>query len=1056
MDAMGSRWEKQNQKGRRGKSFVFGISMTLLAFVLCGGIYWYGRVGESQNAFLGTTKGKEYDRVEGTAVFNQEKMAGSFMDQGYPSAEPGDNRTPIRIIEVIPHEVCSLFPYLVEWGDKKGYDKNVPIGYEGLMYLASSTQLANGMFHSTSTERKITPYSRKEAQAGISGQHFLNLTDGQYQNPIGTKQQLGAWFRLTDPALSSNPVSGYFEYVGNFSPAKGMFHIIAGSPDANGKVSGVQHQTQILSRKGSEAPKGELYVKSPAYYWAKEHANRAYPDFNTPTGGVAVESRSGNNYTLEFGLNPLTGTYKADTDNRSYQATGGTDFDYMIVADQPENWETGFGYQENGNYVVADAQKDTTSPNPEQAGLYVRIQGSFQDGYEDTQKGIAKGYFRRYINSTDSGAPAYSVKFQATASTVKGAYCANPPEDWNDTTGPGYSFDYRGAGKGTYSVPFLYAGVSATTTTTEKRYSPKVIEVTEGGGRYALTSLEVAVDGKAPYDSIENDPATYPKDYAKIITNLAFTDDTNAAAGVMLGGRDNAPGGEKGNWVFHTLTNAGERQLTKLSEVAGNTTFAPGQRIYVTGQKIRHRSYCRNEFVNNEWFKLLCYSNHPADPTKSYIENINGVGYDMNKTGVENLEAAKTIISGFDSKYRVEIQQVSFQNLTPDMVEQADLLYISKAIAIRGIDANAWNAMSLHRQTFGEEPLAPLPGINGNALSSTQGDIRLDTMFAIYDRCVTKRELGVIMDDSLRKADSYVENNITKLYYLLNYFVEAQNFAYFMPDMYPLKYNDKYTKIRGTDHSVNTTATSTLDVYQTIWSDGGDGISGMYNYVFKDTSNTEYGRTRWYLWSLPIPYFVVVENANDKEKVDKAAYKWRTQYDSSFFAKVIDGETKMVLGDSDMTTSFYSALTNGHVWKLFNNNMGNKDNYTLQVVPVNGEKIEKSDGSIQWAIYGNEMDPTSFQITYQVTLDGTVQTIPTLVKAEYQFVPESGGGAIPLPGDPVAALNGEYTVDAKDGFGSPIDYKTHKGTVTITVTDSNGKTGSVQVVVILRESFDLT
>ena len=55
---------------------------------------------------------------EAGAVSAEEAMSRNFLNRDPLAVAEGDTREVIRIVEVIPHEICSVFPYLVEWVSK--------------------------------------------------------------------------------------------------------------------------------------------------------------------------------------------------------------------------------------------------------------------------------------------------------------------------------------------------------------------------------------------------------------------------------------------------------------------------------------------------------------------------------------------------------------------------------------------------------------------------------------------------------------------------------------------------------------------------------------------------------------------------------------------------------------------------------------------------------------------------------------------------------------------------------------------------------------------------
>lgn len=1027
-----------------------------------------------------------FDALSTEEVRNKENAAlqngyWTFLDQPPEApAEEDAGKKVFRIIEVIPHDACSIFPYLVEWGSVEEYNKRVPMGYEGILAMASTSGLEYSMFGNNG-------YYHMSSQA-IARDTFD--VDNYDDIPMGKDGAAGRWYRTTENTISP-PVSGYFEFVGTGTmymegssrPAgNGLYYIAPTFITDNPDGQGIRYEIQPVPRTGKENQKGELYVKSPEYYRIKAHENVSFPN-------IDILGWTDYNYDLSFMRNQSTGKYQVDFSLLSYDASGGNGYDYILNVDKPDEWESGFHYLKGGNYKVKEVNVNTN-------GAYVREESDVLiDGYEDAVLDLKDGYFRLYQNPSDlltTDGNRYDVLFEETAVSLgtvgTGTYGAiGPDSSTNDskwTENQDYSFQYIGEGKGFYKLFFKFAG-SPKISDTFTRYQESLIRLTNGLGEYSLASSEKdTTKGGQSHVPLYVDPGKIantnnePLDYANVIINIeyvdgnsSYTDNDRNGRGVMSGAT-NTYDPEKGAWVFHRVTDPSKMGITLLSEIHQELNgqnsnqeryFANKTRIYVNNQVLRLRHYNRNNFKSNELFKLLCFSNHPlADglndsDEKSYGEMINGIGYNKNQSGEQNLgkAEAKALIEAFDSAYRIQIEQISPAELTSekilgnDSVPKADLVYISYSLPINGL-ATAWNgAVSSTRAMYKLPPLRAWPGGGGYSFNAI-GDINTQSLMTLYDECIANRRIALIMDGTFSAQANNIQKNLTKLYFLMNYFRDARNFKYFMPDMYGDDYNPDYTRINGNQYTPIGNAVMDLDVYMSKNGDFGNNEQwrrGKYNQIYID-EYADKGVNRWN-WS-NTSYFTVHKESNGSVS---EVYPF-TYNENANWLKVLEDETKLTLGDY-APGNFNDAVRGGLIWEILRNR-GSGDDYEITVVPTNADMIETPAGT-RWVIYGNEMDQ-SFDIEYQVLIVGS--TAPGVTISGTTCVFEDGSSLAPVPIDEEKQ---EYRVDARSGFedpsstGSPkaLDpYKTLR-TVTITATDSRGKSGSVDVDVIVREAFNL-
>lgn len=1012
------------------------------AVLLCIGTGVFVRNSRSQSQPTNSNASIEPEetmQIETQAALLPENAAGDrdFLNRKLPEY-PDDERAVFKIIEVIPHEACSIFPYLVEWGTEEEYNKNVPIGYEGLFWCVSHPGEVQMFSNSDRKASESNPFTTKK---GYAKRDYLSAYNGVLGDPNS-----GKWYRNTDTTTPWLTQDGYFEYVGT---GNGLYYLPVSFVAENAAESGIHYEIQAIYRKGNQTPQGEMYVKSPAYYWAKDHAATEKPQYY----GRNILSTTQYNYELSF-TKSLTGAYRADTSKlkeKTVDLQGISEgnasidtYDYFLVVNPSAglqtvtaaDWAPGYAYYKKGNYQVAEAVQSDSH------GAFVRVDDNkSSDGYTNPAEGISNsGYFIAY-SDVYAGMQRYDVTFQKTAAADTGNYVANSP-NWADTSlKEKYSFEYIGGNKGRYDLPFIY-----NTEGTEVTYGLDILEVEHNQGRYALASTEVSAEGGPIY--VNKDASGLPCDYSRVITNIDFLNEINwdrndstRTKGITLGGNSWI---EWGGWVFHAVTDSSEMGVTKLSSIHKNLTgqnsntdtyFTFGDRIYVNNQRRVYRFYTRNSYVNNEWFKLLCYSDNPRDTEKPYSELVDGIGYDMNQTAEWNLgqAATKELLSAFDNQFRIEIIQMTPEELTPDDVEDADLLYFSSREGIEGM-SNSWNQISQHLVTQG---LDALPSIEGNhkggGVYKYTSDISNDTLFAIYKSCIYERTTALMLNRTIRTDYTYVpaSDNLMKLYYFMDYFKEAREWAYFIED-YP-EYRDTYSTIRQYDGGVRP--------YK--------GSGDAYYNIHQPEEDEEAYNDFTLAWD-PI-YF---------EVRDPITNQYLLSGDTSFTndaktstGKVYDGETKYLFQEY-IVLLFRRPDQMHNIWKILNNRTGVGD---IVVEITNAEKL--ADTNRTRVIYANEFDPLSFDVKYKVFRLGGKGTPTPLTDVTVTFEDTSAEVGRTAP----AAYDTEYTTNVRSGFaigGSAdpavaLDPMVTERKIKVVATDTGGKTGEATVTVIVREAFHL-
>lgn len=1056
--------QQMSTRGRNKKNIGIWITVISLILVVTGtvGISTALRFEEKKQTEIADTAENVTSKTE--AVVAEKKGAlRSFVNQAPAGAEPGDNREVFRIIEVIPHEACSVFPYLVDWKTEKGYDQNTPLGYDGILLTGQFTGGSYGsglnMFSypdvPTSESRPFTYVEEKYQKEYLDSlEDYQKEFSTQYDTSRGSK-----WFRKTknDSTLVSE-LYGYFEYVGE---GKGLYYLntsqLAEQKNPWTKVYGIHYEIQAVPRKGTENAKGYMYACDPAYYWSKESTNSSKPDYK----GNKVVGLTDYNYSLKFQKTD-GGEYTAD--KIAYNTAGGEGYDYdlIIVPDKINNWQRGFYYKKGGNYEVDTYQEAAD-------GSYVRYKDAKKtDGLEKTDSDLETGYFLLDKDNTYTGVKRYKVAFKQV-DQGKGYYNATAPESWT-ATDTNYYFEYVGAGKGEYKVTFLYAPSA------KVKYSAELLEVTTNQGDYALATTSTDGNGKAKYGKDKGlSGVTY--DYAEVIINFdAFTENETkqypvADAPETWNGRSGVTSGrygyadEAGGWVFVPVAKAGDMEQTFLKDVMTDTQgknsntnayFKPGDRIYVTNQQRTYRYYCQDGLQNNEWFKLLCYSSNPLDPDQPYSTMIDGIGIDFNKTMNENLsnEVTKQLLNAFDGQFRIEIIQMTPEKMTPDDVKSADLIYISNQEGINMMSKN-WNTISRLL------PDEDLPECNWDTYCpwSEGQDLRSDTLMTLYDECIYERNRALIVCHSVINGDDGINKNLTKLYYMMNFFDEALNWAYFMPDQYPDVANENYSRIRiPGDHN-----TATVDVYKGgEWSTFNNVFLEESVYAEEEQENeievealseeeiaeqaAEYPQYNLENWN--IEYFQVWTMYPYSSVVDGFEF----QNDIGYWANIVkEGETKLTV-KYYIDPMFMSAMTKDNIWRILRNRK--TDNAKIVVEVTNGEMT--SETIPRRVIYADEFDPESFDIDYKVMLLGTSKNPSVLQDITLTFEDGSLAGK---------GANLEYNVEnvnnVRHGFtidgsaSGELNPSTTMRKVTITATDNNGKQGSAEVYVIVRESFML-
>ncbi|MDR0220432.1 MAG: hypothetical protein LBI54_03380 [Lachnospiraceae bacterium] len=330
-------------------------------------------------------------------------------------------REVIRIIEVIPHPACSMFPYYVEWGNDFAYNENVPIGAPGLLALSGSDSgdvaYSNYFFNETTGQ-----YTRALQNYGVIG----NPENGDYNVPMGTAAAAGqtqveldrggAYYRTSEAAATTG-MNGYFQFVGytdrqilnanqsnnHSAGAAGLYYInmthvkdimAKGNPPASGQEAGsagINWDRRAATWAKGDSPSygnGDYYVKGQRYFLY----NPSQTERLTSWYGMGASSYTTLDYNLSFekatGDNSGGGVYQYDINDAgksNYKPAGGaagSGYDYELdeataqkIADGTANGSFVYdsaGGKGSGYYVIDSVEPfDGTAPPVKTYNVFV-------------------------------------------------------------------------------------------------------------------------------------------------------------------------------------------------------------------------------------------------------------------------------------------------------------------------------------------------------------------------------------------------------------------------------------------------------------------------------------------------------------------------------------------------------------------------------------------------------------------------------------------------------------------------------------------------------------
>lgn len=984
------------------------------------------------------------------AVLAEKNMLGNSF-----SGTSGDGKKAIRIVEVIPHPIFSVFPYMVDWKTVKGYDENTYLGYEGLRYFITQTTQSVG----NNNVYSLTKDGLIKDTLDDYNVTFIKKENWQIQ---------AGWWRETKMDENILHVNGYFEYVGN---NQGLYHInLEELVEEGSSELGIRYGIMAMERTGTQEKQGEWEVKDPQYYWAKDYAEKTtYPN----TGNGEIRQKTGYNYDLKFQAGAADGksaqyhikTIAVMTEDIE-QLKG---YEYAAVLAEGIEWTGGYRYSNNGNYTVKSYTPYVVNDTTDLTGKYIRVSS---DSKKDAS-GLQDGYFRLCTaqDHITNGDTVYSVVFAKAAVGKKGDYILNPAavqSAISSNSAKAFTeilFEYVGEIKGNYDISFIYGPDD----TSGALYSYTLLKVSDGNGRYALTSTE------EEEDQLYKEVGDHAGDYSKVVTSIdcagidytkfmkdhgtyVETWDTEGYYDAKLSGLtvgrdmyDETKG--HGNWVFHTVSSDEANGITKIRELEGGTV-PKNKRIYVYDQNRKNCYYAQNGFDNNEWFKLLLYlSTENGSMPLAYSDYANGI---LTPHQIKEKYAAD--IEAFDRAYRIEIIQKTPGQLTVEDVEKADLLYFAggtERCGLTGMSIATWNKLisSCHLS---------LPAADKENIKYTD-DLSAEVLMAIYDNCLYERTTSLLFsgEDMVGYARDFNEvvSNLGKMGMLTNFFDDPVSFAYFL-DGYEEKNPDYTTIYADGDVSAFWQQIPGIGVLYNL------GTMPMESVAGQNITGEAVGPTD--TWKKE--YFRVVDlvtNENGLYEVHsdylsgdgKYGYNWSSHSWWKFRgADVTEGDRTWYIPDStaDPFGGFGMAR---NVWQILHNKKSKESSEPVVVVTnADGNNISELDNVEPIYYYyvdgfavgnGNTEFDVKFEINWRPEEIDEPNSLTSVVMTR------SDGGTVFSLADP--SYKTEYVCNVagdfmKDGvLNSEMNSKEYE----ITATDSEGKTDKVIVRFIVRETFML-
>lgn len=250
-----------------------------------------------------------------------------------PSAQPTDK---LNVLEIIPHDYCSVFPYLIG-----GMEEDTPIGVDGINKLAyalgSSTLVQEPTAAAGSRLRPFTAVhdmyrqdhlENVEASSKKSYAELVTITPRD-----GNLEDADKWHIVVPKEKEKKTESGYFKYVGQ---NKGPYNL-----------NNAQKDYRI-----NKNSKGKYDVKNFAYY-----VNNLEVDSYTDAKVVTATKR---NYKVFFTTKASAGAGANDRYSVvQRRSTGGN------LVDEATLNEKGIYYKDSDGKYILDKEQEAKKENPE-------------------------------------------------------------------------------------------------------------------------------------------------------------------------------------------------------------------------------------------------------------------------------------------------------------------------------------------------------------------------------------------------------------------------------------------------------------------------------------------------------------------------------------------------------------------------------------------------------------------------------------------------------------------------------------------------------------------
>lgn len=1008
------------------------VLASVLLLTLCLGFYLSVRKDEQKQVETVQTW-----TVDAEYVAQDEAMAENS------SSSAADTRKKVTIIEVVPHQICSAFPYLVDWGTAEDYDENLPIGYEGLRYIMfrNSDGSIGGNWRN-----RITADGTPEQSATLYN-YNVNLKN-YYKEWVGINTE-EYWRKYEDTNILN--VNGYFEYVGE---GKGLYDIDLTTlvEESDEDAYGIRYEMKALNRTAKENPQGEYTVNKPVCYVASDYMPGSNPD------STLIKQWTQYNYMMSFSC-----TSSAEKNYRIYDViakddtTADLDFEYEAYLADGVTWDYGYEYQKDGNYQVKEVVGQKAALwEDEYDGLYLRIESTQK---KDGASGVEAGYFKLYDAVADAGnitddTMLYQVTFEADEEgkyVLTSAGITKVIEE-KAADGSAYSeilFDYVGEGEGNYDVSFAYAPDGSGSIYLGQKYAGKLEEVRYKAGRYALASSavegeeELYIEGTGDYSKLITSIDCKGIDYASDTDGR--TTNSGAPVGVSKGlteGMYNYELNERGSWVFHTLEEGEEGGVTKVNELGKDI-------IYVYGQNLKKCYYEHNRFCNNEWFKLLVFLSNEAKTEPLAWQDYQNSGL----TAKEIKEKYADEIAEFDRTYRIEILQKTPSQLTPDDVKNATLLYFAERVGLENL-GSFWNTISTE---FGR---------NLEYFTSAEvdlhykDDLRGDTLMAIYKYCMYDQTTAIMLDmDRLRgnylESSRYISSNLGKMLVFLDLLGHPRNFAEFI-EGYP-EYNPDYTMIDSETATAtayeNKTNIYNLGKFYWKWAqeDPNEGLE--IPPTITDTWDT-------YFFRIPEPEWMDTHyecNTGSSSAINGWKMDFPLGMGTCYNQDVQDDWTWYAPNYS--TGIFNNANQILNIWKIIHNRNTKEESCPVVIIENADDSFISEEENVM-PVYYYYVDDYSAAATsdfdVQIKINWTPEEMLTPTGLSSLVVKREDGSTAYSVSSPQYQPAG-YTCNLAGDFvqngllNAAITQRDYK----VTATDLNGKSDTVIVRFIVREAFML-